>query len=278
MLARPDKANSAMRNLTIFCLAVFLLSHPAVLLAQTNNSSGLFGNRTTGGANQGTSNSSGSSGNRSGGTGSPVASGNLGSGTRGNSGGNLTSRRENGFGQTGSAAARRARVEATSAGGSTGQAQSGLAGDYLAPKGTYFVGAAQVDGVKPAPPPLGNFAGPVLAKSSTAGQSFGPNGVQGGLLGRYDLSTRTTPRGVDPADGQSSQVSEEIARHLQGMPALHFLTRVQVELDGGTAILRGTVATDHDRELAGRVVLLEATVDDVVNLLAVASPGRVKRP
>jgi len=277
MSDRPDKPNVAMRNLTIFCLAVFFLSRPVVLLAQTNNSSGSFGNRTTGGANQGTSNSSHASGTRSGGTGSP-AGGNLGSGTHGNSGGNLSSLGENGFGHTGSAAARRARMESSSAGGSKGQSQNGLAGDNLAPAGTYFVGAAQADGVKPASPLPGNFAGPVLAKSSTGGQSFGPYGVQGGLPGRYDLSARTTPRGADPDDSQSSQVSAEIARHLQGMPALHFLTPVQVKLDGGTAILRGTVATDHDRELAGRVVLLEATVDDVVNLLAVASPGGLKRP
>lgn len=52
----------------------------------------------------------------------------------------------------------------------------------------------------------------------------------------------------------------------------------KVNLDAGTAVLRGTVATDHDRDLAGRVVLLEPTVNDVVNLLAVASAGRMKRP
>ena len=131
LTSRPDKAKATLRHLIIFCLAVGL-SRPVVLLAQTNNSSVVSGNRTTGGANQGASNSSGVSGSRSTGSASPASSGKLGSGT--------------------------------------------------------------------------------------------------------------------------------------------------VNLNGGTVILRGTVATDHDRDLAARVVLLEATVDDVVNLLAVANPGRVKRP
>ena len=142
-LPRPDKANSAMRRLTIFCLAIFCLavclSRSTVLLAQTNNSSGLFGNRTTGGANQGTKASAGASGNRSTGGANPAPSGNIGSGTPGNSGGNFRSPGETGLGQTGSAAARRARLEASSAGGNKGQAQGGLTGGYIAPAGSYFV-------------------------------------------------------------------------------------------------------------------------------------------
>ena len=234
-----------MRRLTIFCLAIFCLavclSRSTVLLAQTNNSSGLFGNRTTGGANQGTKASAGASGNRSTGGANPAPSGNIGSGTPGNSGGNFRSPGETGLGQTGSAAARRARLEASSAGGNKGQAQGGLTGGYIAPAGSYFVGAAQADGINPASPQPGYFGGSIGGKPITAGQSFAPGGVQGGLPGKYDLSTaasnRTAPRGTDPADGRSSQVSAEIARHLQGMPALHFLTPLQVNLDGGTAIL-----------------------------------------
>ena len=136
---RPDKASSAMRHLIIFCLAV-CLSRPAVLLAQTNNVPGLFGNRTTGGANQGTNSSPGVSGNRSTGGASPAPSGNLAGGTQGNSGGNIRSPGENGFGPTGSPAARRARMEAASAGGNKGQAHSGFAFDIPRAGRTLFRG------------------------------------------------------------------------------------------------------------------------------------------
>jgi hypothetical protein len=61
------------------------------------------------------------------------------------------------------------------------------------------------------------------------------------------------------------------------MPSLHFLSTVRVDMVGGTAILRGTVASDHDRDLAGRVVMLEASVDRVVNLLVVGN-GPVPPP
>ena len=60
-----------------------------------------------------------------------------------------------------------------------------------------------------------------------------------------------------------------IAQRLTKLPSLHFLTAVRVDMVGGTAVLRGTVASDHDCDLAARVVLLEASVDRVVNLLVV---------
>ena len=71
---------------------------------------------------------------------------------------------------------------------------------------------------------------------------------------------------VAPVQG----VNTEIAEHLGVLPALHWESPAQVVMQGRTAILRGVVATEHDRDLAERVVRLEATVDQVQNLIAVA--------
>ena len=75
---------------------------------------------------------------------------------------------------------------------------------------------------------------------------------------------------------QTPQVSSAIADHLGALPALHWQVPAQVEMQGRTAILRGVVATEHDRDLAERVVRLEATVDQVQNQIVVASPATPK--
>jgi len=40
-------------------------------------------------------------------------------------------------------------------------------------------------------------------------------------------------------------------------------------MEGHTAILRGVVETEHERELAERVVRLEAAVDEVLNQIVI---------
>ncbi len=75
-----------------------------------------------------------------------------------------------------------------------------------------------------------------------------------------DLAVAAVPQGVSLA----------IAQHLGALPALHWQAPAQVEMQGRTAILRGVVATEHDRDLAERVVRLEATVDQVQNQIVVA--------
>jgi hypothetical protein len=68
----------------------------------------------------------------------------------------------------------------------------------------------------------------------------------------------------------TDMVSSAIATHLVALPALHWQVPAQVQMQGKTAILRGVVASAHDRDLAERVVRLEATVDQVQNLIEVA--------
>ncbi len=115
-----------------------------------------------------------------------------------------------------------------------------------------------------------NAAGQVLAPSATAGQSIVPGFIDAGAAGvRMGVPTIAFAFDRAPPD----QVGVAIAARLNNLPSLHFLTAVRVDMVGGTAVLRGTVASDHDRALAGRVVMLQASVDRVLNLLVVRNPA-----
>ena len=62
------------------------------------------------------------------------------------------------------------------------------------------------------------------------------------------------------------------------LPSLHFLGTFRVDIAGRTAYLRGRVASEHERDLAERVVLLEAGIDEVVNLIEVAGSAAPRLP
>jgi osmotically-inducible protein OsmY len=64
----------------------------------------------------------------------------------------------------------------------------------------------------------------------------------------------------------------QIATRIKSRPGFQALGPIEVLLDQRTIILRGTVATAHDRELAARLALLEGGVDNVSNELTVAPP------
>jgi hypothetical protein len=70
---------------------------------------------------------------------------------------------------------------------------------------------------------------------------------------------------------KSSQVSSTLATRLKNLPAIHWNSSPQVEVQGRTVILRGEVASEHDRDLAERVTYLEAGVDRVENQLRIAA-------
>jgi hypothetical protein len=99
------------------------------------------------------------------------------------------------------------------------------------------------------------------------------------VVGPAGSSITSTPRlGFEPVEIPANEVALAIAERLRRLPALHFVTPVRVDLDGRTAILRGTVASGHDRDLAQRVVLLESAVDEVINLLDIAGQPETKNP
>ena len=100
-------------------------------------------------------------------------------------------------------------------------------------------------------------------------------GNTGGRRGATDVRTslrvafgytRTTPE----------KISTTLAARLQKSQRIRTLSAVQVRVEGGTATLRGVVATDHDRALAERLTRLEAGISRVKNELTVAAPAVAK--
>jgi hypothetical protein len=83
--------------------------------------------------------------------------------------------------------------------------------------------------------------------------------------------------GIDSHAADSWKLNSAIAQHLTNLPSIHWSLPARVELQGGTAILRGVVATEHERDLAELVLRLDPTVDQVENLLLVA-PSRAESP
>ena len=69
------------------------------------------------------------------------------------------------------------------------------------------------------------------------------------------------------ATGPNLRVQTRLAR----IPQLKERGSVKVEMEGQVAILRGEVQSQHERDLVGRVVLLEPGVADVRNELQVAA-------
>ncbi len=76
------------------------------------------------------------------------------------------------------------------------------------------------------------------------------------------------------AEAAAHRVANEVvATRLSSLPGLKFTAPLEVVVENRVATLRGSVATDHDRELAAQLVLLEPGVSEVVNELAVLPPS-----
>ena len=69
----------------------------------------------------------------------------------------------------------------------------------------------------------------------------------------------------------ATNVARKLSNELSNSPTIGAYGPVNVQVEGGTAILRGTVPTDHDRILAAQLALLEPRVSQVRNELQVAS-------
>jgi osmotically-inducible protein OsmY len=88
-------------------------------------------------------------------------------------------------------------------------------------------------------------------------------------------SVRTTLSvAFDTPTRDPQKFSASLAERLAEAPALHWQTPSQVVIQGRTAILRGVAATEHDRDLAERMVRLEAGIEQVQNEIVVAGPGQ----
>jgi osmotically-inducible protein OsmY len=98
----------------------------------------------------------------------------------------------------------------------------------------------------------------------------------------------TTPRssmdlGFDYAGAPVEELSTKVAARLTKTSTLHFPAPLQVSVENGTAQLRGSVASEHQRALAEQLALLEPGVRRVDNQLTVevaptASQGSQAKP
>ncbi len=235
-----------------------LLVGQGEVVAQGTSSSGMFGNRTTG---NGTTASTGSAFGSNSAMGSLMQSAASGAPSMNNT---------NGVGG-------QARTSNSFVGANTGQAAS-----------QNFVGAAQANTSGQSGMGsygMGGMGGGMggMGMGSYGGQRMGQGNFGAGMFGGNTTTPAPTLRTTlvlgdfeRPPQPEPSQVSSTIAERLVALPALHWRAPAQVEIQGRTAILRGVVATEHDRDLAARVVRLEATVDQVENLIVVGAPAKQK--
>lgn len=256
----------------IYALAFILLA-AVVCFAQTayaqnragGTQSGTFGSRSLGGGMSGASGSFMGSGQGMG------SSAGMGSSTGGT--GNRSAFQNSPVQAAQQSVGGQARQSGSFVGATAQQAQQGFVGAAQAGGnqrgGRGTTGAAGMTGVSPMMAfGLGARLG---GMNSSRSQQNGNNRSL-----RATVSLGFTPPAADP-----NQVGSAMARRLAALPALHWKTRPQVQMQGQTAILRGEVATQHDRDLAERVVRLEATVDQVQNQLVVTGspqPGAGSSP
>ncbi len=133
---------------------------------------------------------------------------------------------------------------------------------------------------------MGGMGG--MGRSGMGGGMMG--GQMGGQMGRNQMgmgqNRNSTVRpirprlniGFSPTPITATQVTTALSTRFNELGSQREGIRiesrgpVQVTLEGQTAILRGVVATEHDREVAGSVALLEPGVSLVRNELRVAAP------
>jgi hypothetical protein len=159
--------------------------------------------------------------------------------------------------------------------------QARRAGDFVGVNaqqqaGRGFVGAVQATG---APGAGQSNYGAGISPITSVGSRQGRTGQGSGMYGAQGRSNASLIRtelsvGFDAPAANSQKLSSTLTQQLAGLPALHWRTPGQVEIQGRMAILRGVVATEHDRDLAERVVRLAPGVEQVQNQLVVASSAK----
>jgi len=173
----------------------------------------------------------------------------------------------------------RARVAQTAAQSGARGRGYGLSGGYgNGPVfGNFAPQASMASPMFPGNSPSGQ-TGLNLVSAAPAYSSLSPAAIQ--ITNTTPVAGRlptTVTLGFAAPSAASSEVANTIAKRLSSLPSLHFLTPVQVEVVGRTAILRGRIATEHERELAEHVLLLEAAIDRVENFLVVGD-GKLPTP
>ena len=97
----------------------------------------------------------------------------------------------------------------------------------------------------------------------------------GNSASREMLRPRLT-LGFEPSADLESRLGAQMSHRLARIPGLQITERVTVALQGRTAVLRGRVASEHDRSMLARLALLEPGVSDVQNDIAVGRHNEVE--
>jgi osmotically-inducible protein OsmY len=104
-------------------------------------------------------------------------------------------------------------------------------------------------------------------------------GGMGGRMNQQQAQYRVSRSvGFNYALPATAELRTQLGTRLQRLPGVSALGPIDVTLQERTIVLRGSVATAHDRDLAERLALLEAGVDQVQNELTIAPPAMTAPP
>lgn len=234
-------------------VAVFaVLGAQATAWGQITTSSGMFGSRTLGGGL--------SAGTRTFGGGSIIGT----SRTPGTSGGSLSQLNPSVGQLTGSERFLRSNAQAGEFVGTSSREMEGFVGATQAGQnvGRQSTSTGLESGLSSRAP----------SRPGGASRAGGPSRPAAARGRGSTTSLRTAIRvGFRHPAVAPSQVSATLAQRLSRSRRIESLSRMEVVLQGGTATLRGVVATDHARALAGQLARLEPGVQQVNNELVVAA-------
>lgn len=102
------------------------------------------------------------------------------------------------------------------------------------------------------------------------------SGYGGTRYGQYGYGRRTTSvrpsldLGFDYAGPATEELAPKFSARVAKFSSVRFHTPLQVSMENGTAVLRGAVASEHERALVEQLALLEPGVRRVDNQLTVA--------
>jgi hypothetical protein len=94
----------------------------------------------------------------------------------------------------------------------------------------------------------------------------------------YGMAAPNIDIDVDTLQPQNARVLLNLRRSLRSSSPLSRFGTIEVSLEGGTAVLRGTVASENERALAEQVAMLEPSISEVRNELTVQVPAVAPRP
>ena len=127
---------------------------------------------------------------------------------------------------------------------------------------------------------LGGFGGGGLGGGFGGGFNqgqFGRGGQQNGRGGVGQTNQNRTPLraplsiGFTQAPTSTTVVSSRFSRRLDNLPGIQLRGPVSVQMEGRTAVLRGIVTSENDRDLVGRLALLEPGISEVQNELTIVA-------